>query len=248
MDSKEKTTRNNSETGNAKNVENFQKLISFITALGTRYNPTNPALLITALEAKFEESTAVLSNVKDAFSANKLAISDREAAFSNLRKLITRTKNYYGSSGTSQGNLEDARSFTQKIQGSRAKPAPQAEGDSTEMVVSYTASQQSYLQLIEHFNGLIEIYAKDPFYNPNEEDLKLTTLRNYAADLKAKNTAVIETYTTLSNARIARNKSLYDEQTGLVAISKLVKRYVNGVIGTNAAEFKQISSINFTTV
>ena len=86
----------------------------------------------------------------------------------------------------------------------------------------------------------------DSLYKPNEVELNLNSLRNYSAELKAKNTAVIESFTALSNARIERNQTLYDEQTGLVSIAALVKSYSKGLIGADSEQFKQINSLNFT--
>ena len=84
-----------------------------------------------------------MSDIKNAFSANKLAISEREDAFASLRKLITRTKNYYASSGSQAVNVEDANSFAKKIQGVRAKPVAKSDPTSPETVTSFTSSQQS---------------------------------------------------------------------------------------------------------
>ena len=63
MNTQKKTTKNNTETGNAKNVDNFQKMISFIAAIGTKYNPSNPLIVKTALDSKFIEATGVMSNL-----------------------------------------------------------------------------------------------------------------------------------------------------------------------------------------
>ena len=39
-----------SEAGHAKNVANFETLINIIIALGLRYQPSNPSILLTALQ------------------------------------------------------------------------------------------------------------------------------------------------------------------------------------------------------
>jgi len=40
-----------SETGHAKNVSNFDDLISFVTGYGTAYNPSKASIKLTALQS-----------------------------------------------------------------------------------------------------------------------------------------------------------------------------------------------------
>jgi hypothetical protein len=67
-----------------------------------------------------------------------------------------------------------------------------------------------------------------------------------ALTLATQNTAVIDATTALSNARIARNHTLYDEKTGLYDIAQEVKKYVKSVFGATSEEYKQIRKIKFT--
>lgn len=52
----------------------------------------------------------------------------------------------------------------------------------------------------------------------------------------------------LSNARISRNKTFYDAETGLVKLSGDVKKYVKSVYGAISPEFKQVSGLSFTRI
>jgi hypothetical protein len=109
----------------------------------------------------------------------------------------------------------------------------------------YSTSQQSYDSLIEDLSNLINALSAEPLYIPNEADLKVTALQTLLTDLKAKNTAVINTYTTYSNARIDRNKILYTDNTGLVDLVLEVKKYVKSVFGASSPQYKQVSGIKF---
>ena len=80
-----------------------------------------------------------------------------------------------------------------------------------------------------------------PQYNPNEEDLKISTLTALYEDLKAKNSAVVDAYTPLSNARIARNEIMYTPLTGLVDIAADTKTYIKSVFGASSPQYKQVS-------
>jgi hypothetical protein len=50
-----------SETGHAKNVANFDELISFVTAYGTTYNPSKASIKLTALQALSANAKAAKS-------------------------------------------------------------------------------------------------------------------------------------------------------------------------------------------
>ena len=87
-----------------------------------------------------------------------------------------------------------------------------------------------------------------PEYNPNEEELKISTLTALYEDLKAKNTAVVETTTPLSNARIARNDIMYKPLLGLVDISFDTKVYIKSLFGASSPQYKQVSKLEFKSL
>ena len=100
--------------------------------------------------------------------------------------------------------------------------------------------------MIQHFNGIVELLMTEPSYTPNEADLKITALNTYYANLQTTNQNVSTAYTAVSNSRIARDKTLYDDNTGLYDIAQEVKKYVKSVFGATSPEYKQISGIKFT--
>ncbi len=106
----------------------------------------------------------------------------------------------------------------------------------------------SFDNRVSNFEKLIETLKAEPKYAPNETDLQVSTLETLLADLTAKNTGVKDTYEPLSNARIERNESLYNEETGLVQIAKDVKGYVKSVYDVSSPKYKQISKLAFTVI
>lgn len=235
------------EKGHARNVENFQRLISFVTAYGAIYNPTNPLILLAALNAKLTSANAGLANVSAMLMPYKLAVNEREIAFAPLSKLITRVVNAYAASGTDEKNIADAQTFARKIQGKRATPAvkdnPATPED--ESLQSISASQMSYTQRVENLENLLNLLSGDAMYAPNEEELKMITLSAMANDLMTKNNNVINAVTPLSNSRISRNNTLYAKDSGMLAQAALVKKYVKSVFGADSPQFKQISELQF---
>jgi len=69
------------ETGHAKNVANFDDLISFITGYGTAFNPSKASIKLTALQTLSTSAKNAINAVNAAFPAYSNAVAAREAAF-----------------------------------------------------------------------------------------------------------------------------------------------------------------------
>ena len=79
-----------------------------------------------------------------------------------------------------------------------------------------------------------------------KEEIITRDIAAFVSEKTAKNTAVINALTPLSNARIARNNLLYNTGTGLVDLAGEVKKYVKSVFGTTSPQYKQVSGLKFT--
>ncbi len=241
-----------SETGHAKNVANFEKLVAETTAFGTTYNPAKAALKTAALSTQLTNAKAAITAVNSAEPAYKNAVSARDAAFAPFSKLITRINNALKASDTTVQVDESAMTLVRKLQGRRAtakktdeeKKAAAAEGKE---VVEISSSQMSYDSRLDNFDKLIKLLTSVTAYAPNEADLKVAALTTLYNDMKAKNTAVMTAETPLSTARIARNDVLYKPNTGIVDTSVDVKSYVKSVYGATSPQYKLISSLKFTS-
>lgn len=246
-----------SEVGHAKNIANFEDLISFSTGYGANYNPSKTALQLPQLSSLFTTAQTNLDNVTTTNTAYNTAVNARVQAFEGIKKLATKLVNALEATDASKQTVNDAKGFNKKIQGTSGKLTKADAGKmaapiDTTMPVPVdpkviSNSQQSYDNIVEHFSKLINVLATEPSYNPNETPLQTATLNAQLTNLKNTNTAVSNAYTTVSNARIARDKSLYEPKTGLCDIAQDVKNYVKSVYGASAAEFKQISGLQFKT-
>lgn len=258
-----------SETGHPINVANFEEMISYCIGYGGSYNPVKLALQIVAMQGLRTTALANLQAVNAAVVVIVNAINARQILFDPIRPLATRMVNALDATDASDELVKDARTINRKIQGKRkgetippattpvppvppvppipptdpSAPVPVPVPPTPEQI---SVSQQSYDSLLENFNKLILLVASEPTYTPNEVDLQVATLNALAANLATQNTAVINATTALSNARIARNHTLYDPNTGLYDIQNEVKKYVKSVFGATSQEYKQISKIKFT--
>ena len=171
---------------------------------------------------------AALQAVKVAKTAYDNATNARELAFKPLKSLSTKIVNGLAATEATAQTVDDVKSTNNKIQGKRAKavekPDAKALAAGAEPVKTASTSQQSYDKLIDHFAQLIATLTAEPKYLPNENELKVATLNTLLTDLRAKNTAVISATTALSNARIARDKALYGETTGILDVAQDVKQ------------------------
>jgi len=241
-----------SETGHAKNVANFEKLIASITALGTPYNPSKASLKLPALNTQLTAAKTAVAMVNSAEPAYKNAVSARDVAFAPLSKLITRVSNALKASDTTTQVDESAMTLVRKLQGRRATPKMTEEekkvaAEAGNEVTEISSSQMSFDSRIDNLDKLIKLLTSVTAYAPNEADLKVTALTTLLTDLRTKNTAVITAEAPLVNARIARNDVLYKPGTGVVDTSVDVKTYVKSIFGATSPQYKTISGLKFTS-
>ena len=237
-----------SETGHAKNVANFEDLITFTASYGTTYNPTKATLKQAALTTLFTQVKADLATVANKNLLFNNATNARALAFEPLQKLSTRLLNAFSSTDATTEMVKDAKTINRKIQGARASKSKKPLNPNAPAPVTISTAQLSYDQQIEHLNALIELLKSETTYTPNEPDLKTATLSTLLANLKTANTNVSTSFVAVSNARIARNKTLYNAKVGTVEIAQAVKDYVKSVYGATAPEYKQIRKIQFKIV
>lgn len=246
-----------SETGHHKNVANFGDLISFCQGYGTAYNPSKNSLKIAQLQTQLNSVKVNLTAVTNTSVAFNNAVNARKIAFEGLEKLSTRLVNALDATNATDQLVKDARSVNNKIQGARVaklkvvfggKNALDPNTPVVETPKTISTSQRSYDSIIEHFSKMIAILSTEPSYVPNENDLKIATLNTQLTNLKNLNTAVANAYTTVSNARISRNASLYNPVVGICPVAKEVKGYVKSVFGATSPQYKQISGLEFKVI
>ena len=248
------------ETGHAKNVANLLKLNQQIATYGLTYNPSNNAIKATVLATLYNTANTKLTTVNNLFTTWKNATNARELAFDPLAKQATQILASLQSLGIAQQTIDDFAFQTQKFRSSGSKLTkadagiiedPNADtANKTTLPVKKTVSvsQQSFDNLIEHYDKIIKLLASVPAYNPTETALKVATLQTTLANLKTLNTAAYTSAAKVSNARIARNKILYENPDALIVLAKAVKAYIKGKFGASSPEYGQVSSIKFTKV
>lgn len=241
---------NQSETGHAKNVANFETLISIVNGFGAAYNPSKSAIKTTALTSLSTSAKTVMNQVNTADGQYKIAVANRDVAFEPLSKLATRIINALRASDVSEQIIASAESLIRKLQGKRATPkkteeekaALLAEGTTVNEVSS---SQMSFDNRLDSLDKVINFLSNIPEYTPNEEELQIITLAALYTSLSALNVAAVQAETALNNMRMSRNELLYKTGTGMVDVALSVKTYVKSLFGATSAQYKQLSGLTF---
>ena len=238
-----------SETGHAKNIANFEDLISFCEGYGATYNPTKESLKIPQLKALHQTAQDKLTASKAQKTTFDNATNERRNAFKDLKTLSTKIVNAFAVSGADTLAQNNLKFVNKKLQGSTSsakKEEPSANNVTTpETTKTISTSQQSYDRLIDHFSNVIQVLEQNPVYAPNENNLQVDSLKDKLLDLQTKNTNLINAYTSYSNAMIERNQALYNPLSGIIQTAKEVKQYVKSIFGATSPQYKQVSGLEF---
>lgn len=235
-----------SETGHLKNVTQFETLLAFVNGYGVNYAPSNPNILLTALQLKKTTAESNLLEVKNTEIPLSNSRGKRKTLFDPLKPLSTRIVGALQAAGAPETTIKNAQTINRKIQGKRAPGAPKPDKATAETPDTISTSQQSFDRLADFFQELIKLLESEPSYNPNESDLKTSALNTYQQELINANKDVTNVYTPYSNAIIARDKTLYSTKTGIIDIAQDVKIYVKSVFGASSPEYAQVKGIKFS--
>lgn len=233
-----------SEVGHARNVANLHKLIQQVSVYPL-YNPPVPELSVDSLQSLYNTATAKLSEVEEKRNANKNAITLRQTAFENLKTTCTRIVNRLEILGLPQGTVDQAKSLKRSIQGAKKKSAPASEAG-VEATKTISTSRQSFTQQAENFGILLQLLTTISAYDPQEDELKLTSLNTYKDSLVSATQVVDQAEAELNLKMMERNKILYTEGSGLYSIAQNVKKYVKSLYGATSPEYLTVSGIIFT--
>ncbi|PWS33868.1 hypothetical protein [Pedobacter paludis] len=101
------------ETGHAKNVANFENLLTFISAYGATYNPSNPAIQLVALNTKAQEARTTAEQVNTHLANYNIATATRAKAFEPMQKLSTRLFNALKATDASKQEIATLKQTTE---------------------------------------------------------------------------------------------------------------------------------------
>jgi hypothetical protein len=241
-----------SETGHAKNLSNFLQLIANCKTLGTSYNPARKELSIAGLETIARNAKEALEQLNAAKTRYNNATNEREILFAALPKLSTRLLSSLAAFGVSDLTLKDAKTIHRKVQGAKApatiaanEEKKQSLPDKETVSIGHSSAQLSYDSRAAHFAKWYALLQQQPAYTPNEKELTVSHIGMLVEQLQERTKKAVEAATEWSDARIHRDKILYEPGNGLLDIAGDTKKYIKAIFGTKNPEYKQVSSISF---
>jgi valyl-tRNA synthetase len=239
------TRRSTSEVGHAKNVANFSELIQLLEEMGPLYNPTNPAIETAALNTLRDNLAISIENLAYKIAPFKIAVANRENAFTDLSKKATRVRNSFKSMGLSTAENDNIATVVRKIRGDKAiRRVENLENAETE---SISNAQLSYTSRATNLQSLASLLSAYPAYAPNEIDLTTLKLSQFYDELKDLNNEAANKTFALITARKERNDLLYNNPGNLLSLVNPIKDYLKSVVGANAY-YRAAVRLKFKTV
>jgi hypothetical protein len=239
-----------SETGQAVNANNFTRLKERVDVLGVTYSPPTTDISAANITAKDTRIHQVMSEFLGRSGPWTIAVTDRSTALKVVNPLVTKIVNEVMVCDVTDDYKSSVRSLGNEIRGIRATPKIKMEpGDpsmpSNKTIVQISASQQGFDNKLFNFEKMFELLKAQPKYTPTEPELMLAAIQAVIDNLKVKNQAVTVATPLLENARIARNKEMYDAVDGGNILASKVKRYFKAKFGGNSAEYHAVAKLKF---
>jgi hypothetical protein len=236
------------ETGHTKNVANFETVTIILAALGTIYSPKQALIMLAALQTKLTEAKSTLDTVNTAEAAKTIKTDEVQAEFDGLYKYVVNIKR------TAEVELNDA-AFTADLQAivgrfnseSRKTGVPDdpLTPNVDESRTPLSTSQRSRDNQIAHLADILALLRTRPDYKPDDVQYKIETIEAKLDALTAKNNAARNAEAALGNALDARDAILYNDETGIIKLVKLIKTQLALKPGKTSAAYQQISALEF---
>ncbi len=234
---------NPAETGHVNNIHGFKTFIETVTTF-VGYNPSNGLIQIAAMNAQWSGCLGLHNAFESAEQTARNPINFRKKLFEDTHKLLTRSLNYFKSSGADKEIIKDVKGLADRFRGHGLKRVPRlADGSKDPNHVSN--SHQGFVQRADTFRQILALYASDVHYVPNEPELQLAFLQTRADALETANNDMPALLAPVNAAMIARDKALYEPVTGLVDVAMTGKAYVVGLYGPSSPEAKLVKAIKF---
>ena len=240
-----------SETGHAKNAANFETVILALVALGAAYNPTQPLILLTALQNRLAATKAAMMAAASTATTKTLAVDARENAYRGIGKFSTALEKAVAVSVNDAAFTADLRTLTRQIKGERAGEKP-VENPATPAVDesknAHSVSHRSYNNIESNFGKVINLLEARPEYTTNEPEFQIAALKTRHALMQATNTAAKTAEIAADNDREIRDTLLYNDETGVLALIGLIKKYLDYAFGKDSAVYQQVNALKFKKV
>jgi hypothetical protein len=236
------------KSGHAKNVANFEIVTLILSARGAIYDPAEPSIRLAALKTKLEEARAVLVEV-DADRRDKTArLNDLEAELGDLDKYVAGLKR------AAEAELNDphlTRSlqnivdlFNSKKRAAGVSNNPLTIGINESRTALFIARRERDNQIL-HLAEMFALLKPRADFHPADPQYRVSAIEARLIALTVKNIAAKASEAALGSSEAARDRILYDPDSGLLKLVKLVKSELARKPGRDSAVYQQVSVLEF---
>ena len=232
-----------------KNVESYSRLVDICTGYGGKYNPGHPNLQVESLLNALNGAKQALEAVRLAKTQFDREVNSRKQGYAKLPSLATSILRTLSDYGASAETMDDARYFVRQIRGYKNNdraPLPSSTGEVAKARRSLL--QQSYASRADHFSKLVLAVQAEPLYKAKEVMLTKAGLIRKVEELASLNSKVSVAKVAWTNARVERDRILYQEQSSLLALQRGAKNYAYAVFGPTSTEYLQLRALKFTLI
>jgi hypothetical protein len=117
--------------------------------------------------------------------------------------------------------------------------------DIDESRTKLSTAQRSRDNQVAHLADMLALLQTRADYNPDDMQYKIETIEAKIASLTAKNNAAKTAEAVFGNELDARDAVLYDEETGINKLVKLIKIQLALKPGKESAAYQQINALEF---
>lgn len=237
------------ESGHAKNIEAFGKMIAYGEMLDqARLNPPDD-LTIDALRAMYMQGAVLQGNIGNSRADWRTIALARAQDIDKFVPLAAQAVGQLAARGASRETIADARGYVKKLQGKRAGKKA-ADAASTpgidESAKGVSASQQSSTQSLAQMSELIDfLEAQNAYASVTQAGLKISDMRSFVDAAQAKHDGSIAAVAALSNDRNERDKFYYINPDSIHTRMQRYKELVKGAYGAGSVEYKTVRAFEF---
>ena len=215
-----------------------------IYSVDPRWNPSNLRLKINALQAKLDGGYPIVENVFAKVAPFDIKINDRQAAYAKIEPMVRASRRYLKSSGATDAEIADANTLISKLLRPSGKKKQQLDPNQPAAAVEKTnsVSHQSYDAIYGNLLALREFYANVSAYAPNENEVKLTTFDDIAAECQASSQAVNAAFADALGAWNERDAELYDNDDSILEDFRDAKEYYKSLYAPDSPQYKAITA------
>lgn len=246
-----KKTKKQYESGHAKNLESFGKLIAASETFDQAKLDPPAELAIAALNQTRSTGADLLQAVGNLRADWRTVALDRAVEVDSFESVASQAVGQLAGRGADKETVKDARGYVRKLQGKSLtikKTGDPNAPDVDESEQGISKSQQSSAAKLAVFNELIDfLEAQAEYAQVKQSGLTVVDLRSLAASAQAKHDSSIAAAVSLASKRGERNEFFYlAPKTNMIDRALQFKELVKGAFGgAGSVEYKLVKPIAF---